>query len=486
MRLGVSLIGCGLLVLGMTASSPAATPNAVADDPMITVSYEGTLEAFSEPFGDHPRGPDHHEAHYRWTLVWKGRQSKLEQNAAYRFDTKELGGTVTYVDRVQLPAVKGPDRNDCKGEFSAKPGAKVPVVVTLNPDNRKGFGVQLTRPVSDTYLVSSNRKSNYDLCTRVFAGLLPSKSQVVSPFFYFGPSGGTRPNRIRSTQTLPPNERFRTAIDETVTVTVGGKTSPPATGAGDTNAKLAARDDLRRALERAKGPCLHLAISLGVITTGAVWSAVGAPIPGGIPAGGSVIATGAVMTQAVVPLCTEHVKQIIVSYSIYKRDPPAPKAVIALKLPSCTRWEAKVRAYCTELSVGGHQARDRGEKGVSGPRGATERRSKAHECTSEGRRAGGQGRASQGEQGGRVSPRRAQHVECCRQEGRTHREVCRRPGKADEAAVGRRGRRAARGVAEAWCAGIRPAEDRSDRAPTRCDRRARRARRLTPLRRLAP
>ena len=351
MRLGVSLIGCGLLVLGVTASSPAATPNAVADDPMITVSYEGTLEAFSEPFGDHPRGPDHHEAHYRWTLVWKGRQSKLEQNAAYRFDTKELGGTVTYVDRVQLPAVKGPDRNDCKGEFSAKPGAKVPVVVTLNPDNRKGFGVQLTRPVSDTYLVSSNRKSNYDLCTRVFAGLLPSKSQVVSPFFYFGPSGGTRPNRIRSTQTLPPNERFRTAIDETVTVTVGGKTSPPATGAGDTNAKLAARDDLRRALERAKGPCLHLAISLGVITTGAVWSAVGAPIPGGIPAGGSVIATGAVMTQAVVPLCTEHVKQIIVSYSIYKRDPPAPRAVIALKLPSCTRWEAKVRAYCTELSV---------------------------------------------------------------------------------------------------------------------------------------
>jgi hypothetical protein len=64
-----------------------------------------------------------------------------------------------------------------------------------------------------------------------------------------------------------------------------------------------------------------------------------------------VIATGTVMSQAVVPLCTEQVKQIIVSYSIYKRDPPAPKAVIALKLPSCTRWEAKVRLYCTELSA---------------------------------------------------------------------------------------------------------------------------------------
>jgi predicted lipoprotein len=64
-----------------------------------------------------------------------------------------------------------------------------------------------------------------------------------------------------------------------------------------------------------------------------------------------VIATGAVMSQAVVPLCIEHLKQIIVSYSIYKRDPPAPKAVLALKLPSCTRWDAKVRAYCTELSA---------------------------------------------------------------------------------------------------------------------------------------
>lgn len=346
MRLGVCLIGCGLLVLGLTASTPAATGAAV-DNPMVTVTYEGSLDAFSEPFGEHPRGPDLHEAHYQWSLVWKGRMSELLQNASHSFETMRLTGTVKYVDRVQLPAG---DRNDCTGTFSRKPGFKVPVTVTVNPDNRKGFGVQLTRPVSDTYLVSSNKKSNYDLCTRVFAGLLPSKSQIVSPFFYFPPQGGKRPNNVQHNQILAPKERFRTTIEETVTVNVGVN-GPPAASAPTANAKLAARDDLRRAVERAKGPCLHLAISLGVLTTGAVWLFVAAPIPGGIPAGGSLIATGAVMGQAVVPLCTEYVRQIIVSYSIYKRDPPVPKAVIALRPPSCTRWQAKVRAYCAELSA---------------------------------------------------------------------------------------------------------------------------------------
>jgi hypothetical protein len=168
MRLGVGLIGCGLLMLGMTTSTPAATAVAVADDPTITVSYEGTLEAFSEPFGEHPRGPDVHEAQYRWTLVWRGRRSKLEQNAAYHFDTKELSGTVTYVDRVQLPAVKGRDRNDCEGEFSAKPGVKVPVVVTLNPDNRKGIGPKARVFTSRFRSASSRRAQSGRLSARSF------------------------------------------------------------------------------------------------------------------------------------------------------------------------------------------------------------------------------------------------------------------------------------------------------------------------------
>ena len=65
-----------------------------------------------------------------------------------------------------------------------------------------------------------------------------------------------------------------------MTVTIGG-----AGGGAGIDPKANARRDFQRALERAKGPCLQLAISLGVLTTGAVWTSVGAPIPGGIMPG---------------------------------------------------------------------------------------------------------------------------------------------------------------------------------------------------------
>lgn len=346
MRLTCGLIGCVLVVLALTASISAASETG-APDPAITVRYSGTIDATREPMGEHPRGPDLHEVHYRWSLVWRGRLSQLEQVASQRFATQTLTGTIRYVDRVQLPAET--DRNDCTGTFSPRPATKVPVVISLNPDGRKGFGVQLTRPISDTYLVSSNTKSNYDLCTRVFAGALPSKSQLVSPFFSFPPNGGTRPTTIRHTETLPPKDVYRTTVRETVSVAVAGKR--PSQGAPGADAKRAARDDLRQAIERAKGPCVHLGISLGVIATGAVWTSVAAPVPGGIPAGGSLIATGAVMGSAVAPLCSEEIKQIVVSYSIYKRDPPVPKLASVLRLPSCSRWQGKVREYCTQLSA---------------------------------------------------------------------------------------------------------------------------------------
>jgi hypothetical protein len=339
----------GLLLLAVVpllagATTPAtATP--VAGDPLVTVRYSGTLDARSEPFGSHPRGPDVHESHIEWAIVWRGRLSELKVNASQRFATQRLTGRVTYRDNVQLPAET--NRNDCTGTYSARRGVKVPVVVTIDPDRRKGFGVQLTRPTSDTYLVSSNKKSNFDFCTRVFAGLLPSKSQVVSPFFYFPPGGATRRNPIRSVQTVG-DEKTRTIVDESVSLTVGGK---PSMQEAAPNAKLIARDDLRRALERAKGPCLHFAIANGVIASGAVWTSVGAAIPGGIPAGGALITTGAVMGSATAPLCSEAVRQIVVSYSIYKKDPPVPNAVAAARLPSCTRWQGKVRAYCAELSA---------------------------------------------------------------------------------------------------------------------------------------
>ena len=113
--------------------------------------------------------------------------------------------------------------------------------------------------------------------------------------------------------------------------------------------KANARRDFQQALERAKGPCLHLAISLGVLTTGAVWTSVAAPIPGGIPAGGAVIATGAVMGSAVAPMCTSLIAELVTDYSIFKRDPPVSRAAPPLRLPSCAKWQGALREYCVKL-----------------------------------------------------------------------------------------------------------------------------------------
>jgi hypothetical protein len=346
MRLGTRLCGGFVLALVLAGSAPGSMALESATDPLVTVRYSGSLDARAELHATHPRGPDVHESHIQWSLSWSGRLSKLKAQASHVFATQRLTGTVRYVDRINPGSVTGRDRSDCTGTYSAKPGTKVPVVVTVDPDNRKGFGVQLTRPTSGTYLVSSNKRSNWDFCTRIFAGVLPSSSKFVSPLLVFSPKGGKHPRKLQHNEALSAESTTRTTVDEVVTVTVGG-----ATTSTSVDIKRVARDDLRRALERAKGPCLHLAISLGVITSGAVWTSVGAPLPGGIPAGGSLIATGAVMGGAVAPLCSELIKQIVVSYSIYKKDPPVPKLATQVKLPSCGRWEGKVRAYCVELSA---------------------------------------------------------------------------------------------------------------------------------------
>jgi hypothetical protein len=346
MRLVPRLCGGLVLALVLVGTATGSTGLDGAADPLVTVRYSGVLDARSELHSAHPRGPDAHESNIQWSLVWSGRLSKLRASASQLFTAQRLAGTVRYVDRINPASVTGRDRNDCTGTYSARPGARVPVVVIVDPNNRKGFGVQLTRPTSGTYLVSSNTRSNWDFCTRIFAGVLPPSSQVVSPFVAFSAKGGRKPSTVRHTQADAPDTRTRTTLEEVVSVTVGGSTSKPSV-----DVKRIARDDLRLALERAKGPCLHLAISLGVITTGAVWTSIGAPIPGGIPAGGSLIATGAVMGSAVAPLCNEVVKQIVVSYSIYKKDPPVPKLASQLRLPSCARWDGALRAYCTELSA---------------------------------------------------------------------------------------------------------------------------------------
>ncbi len=348
MRLSRGVAFVGFLALAVAASTPAATTSPQQADPLVTVTYSGKLDARAEILGTKPGGPDIHESHIAWSLVWQGELSKLKVNATQRFATKNLKGTVEYVDRVNPPSVKGSQRNDCTGKYSARPETRVPVVVTLDPDNKKGFGVQLTRPTSETYVISSNKKSNYDYCTRVFAGVLPNDSQKVSPFFRFPSKGGTHHNPIRYKHSTSADDRNTTVVDETVSLTVEGVTPEPPAPAVDV--KKLARDYLRLAIEGARGSCFHLAISLGVIGSGAVWTSIGAPIPGGIPAGAALITTGAVMVNAMTPICTELVLQVIVLYSIYERDPPVPDIAFRVQLPSCTRWEGKVRVYCVELS----------------------------------------------------------------------------------------------------------------------------------------
>jgi hypothetical protein len=137
------------------------------------------------------------------------------------------------------------------------------------------------------------------------------------------------------------------------------KVGTPATAA----ATEAAREGLRQAVERAKGPCLHLALSLGVIATGAVWTSVSATVPGGIPAGGAIIATGDLMASATAPLCAPLIKDVIVYYSLLVKDPPLAKSGPVLRLSSCEKRKGKLRTYCEQLSAG-LQRLVRAENGV--------------------------------------------------------------------------------------------------------------------------
>jgi hypothetical protein len=221
MRLGTLLLGCLIVSLALTGATSGANATDARTNPLITVRYSGILEAHSKLHGTHPRGPDLYDSRIQWALIWIGRASNLRESATRRFTTKRLAGNVTYVDRLNPFTVTGADRSDCTGKYSAKPGMRVPVVVTINPDNRRGYGVQLTRPTSATYLISSNKKSNYGYCTNIFGGVLPSKSQAVSPFFYFPTKGGTRPNRITYDGSTSPDDQTRTLVQESVSLTVG-------------------------------------------------------------------------------------------------------------------------------------------------------------------------------------------------------------------------------------------------------------------------
>jgi hypothetical protein len=298
---------------------------------MLVVRYVGTLETSTEPIMKLPDGRNTQRASYEWTLTWRGRLSRLARSPTQQFTVESLGGSVSYVDRTSA------EHADCTGKYVART-KKIAFTASTTGQGTIGFNVRV--PVSTEFLAPTNTTSLHEFCSEVQRWAIPGSDLV--PFLQVSARGGSASHNVR---VLPQGaNRDRGTLTQSVSVRVAGQGT-----SGGVDPKGVARDDLRLAVERAKGPCLHLAISLGVLTTGAVWTAVAAPVPGGIPAGGVVIATGDVMASAVAPICAEIVREIVIDYSIYKKDPPLPGAV-SLRLPSCTRWQGKVRGYCERLS----------------------------------------------------------------------------------------------------------------------------------------
>jgi hypothetical protein len=132
---------------------------------------------------------------------------------------------------------------------------------------------------------------------------------------------------------------------------------PPGAERTLTPIKQDAKQDFAKAWDDAKGPCSQLAMSLGVLATGAVWLGTNATVPGGLPAGGAIIATGQVMAGASSALCGPKLKRLLDDYRVFN-DPPDPNFTRlagvarsqAPKVKACKRLTGKVRAFCLQLA----------------------------------------------------------------------------------------------------------------------------------------
>ncbi|MGZ4665621.1 MAG: hypothetical protein ACXV5Q_11415, partial [Frankiaceae bacterium] len=92
---------------------------------------------------------------------------------------------------------------------------------------------------------------------------------------------------------------------------------------------------------------------------GAVWLSASATVPGGIPAGGAIIATGEVMSSAAGGLCAAKIGRLLDDYKVFD-DPPDPHywqlAVPARAGPApdvsagCGRVSGKAHAFCLDLA----------------------------------------------------------------------------------------------------------------------------------------
>jgi hypothetical protein len=120
-----------------------------------------------------------------------------------------------------------------------------------------------------------------------------------------------------------------------------------------------AKEDFRVAWKDAAGPCLHLAAGLGVTATGAVWLSASATVPGGIPAGGTIIATGEVMSSAAGGLCAAKVGRLLDDYKVFDDPPDAHYWQLAVPARAgaapdvsagCGRVSGKAHAFCLDLA----------------------------------------------------------------------------------------------------------------------------------------
>lgn len=157
-----------------------------------------------------PDGRNFNVARYQWTLTWRGRINQLAANPNQYLKADTLKGTVKYVDNTSA------EHADCDGGFKAKV-KKIPVTVSVNSSaSRITFNPRF--PVSDEFLVATNKTSPHEFCSQVVWWGLPDQLRV--PFFTLKLKGkGDAKSVNRSYGPANPN-REKAVIRSTFSVTI--------------------------------------------------------------------------------------------------------------------------------------------------------------------------------------------------------------------------------------------------------------------------
>jgi hypothetical protein len=357
------VVTLGLLVFAAAAASPA-----LADTKFV---YSGTLDGSTTADGT----GDMTSVHVMWSEI--GSSPTLNVSAV-TWSLATLSGMVTF------SGDKSTGTPACSGTLSASPNPNkvyapriAPVmggyeVLTYSPAQAGSSGSPMDSQVQSTEAHDTNCGTPYSLvasiegCARDKVGA--SLDAALRPDAVF-PAGSSAKQFD-----VPPikaarcsTQQFSFSLSSSIQFTdhgPGGGPIPPGTppaGTGQTLKELkdAAQADFRKAFKDAQGPCAQLAMGLGVEATGAVWLGTSATVPGGLPAGGAIIATGEVMTAAASSLCGPKIKRLLNDYRKFN-DPPdshyrqlaavggSPRAA---KLRACGNLTGNVRAFCLELKT---------------------------------------------------------------------------------------------------------------------------------------